>query len=187
MLRLSCPPQDLSPLSLLNFHPQPSNLIYSLFPPPFHHRSLRSLSSFTPFHPSQVKPHPVSSTLPASSAGTFVEHLVDKRRPDGETTGLESDEYFDSTELRKLQFKTPQLEVKELEELPENWRRSKLAWLCKELSSHKRTTMTRLLNSNKKWIRQEDATYLAAHCMRIRENEAAFWVNTLVSPPNKKV
>lgn len=109
---------------------------------------------------------------------------MDEPEPDGETTGLDSDKHFDSTELRKLPFNTPQLEVKELEELPENWRRSKLAWLCKELPSHKRPTMTRLLNANRKWIKQKDATYLAVHCMRIRENEAGFWVYKWMSQQN---
>ncbi|KAK9119125.1 hypothetical protein Scep_017218 [Stephania cephalantha] len=67
-------------------------------------------------------------------------------------------------------------EVKELEEVPEQWRRSKLAWLCKELPAHKPGTLVRILNAQKKWIVQEDALYVAHHCMRIRENETAFRV-----------
>ena len=79
-----------------------------------------------------------------------------------------------------LDFKhvgAPTLDVKELEELPEQWRRSKLAWLCKELPAHKAGTLVRILNAQRKWMRQEDATYVAVHCTRIRENEAGFKVN----------
>lgn len=67
------------------------------------------------------------------------------------------------------------VEVKELEELPEQWRRAKLAWLCKELPAHKAGTLVRILNAQK-WLRQEDATYVAFHCMRIRENDTGFRV-----------
>uniref|UniRef100_A0A2P2JC74 Protein ORGANELLE TRANSCRIPT PROCESSING 51 n=2 Tax=Rhizophora mucronata TaxID=61149 RepID=A0A2P2JC74_RHIMU len=70
----------------------------------------------------------------------------------------------------------PTVEVKELEELPEQWRRAKLAWLCKELPAHRAATFVRILNGQRKWMRQEDATYVAVHCMRIRENEASFRV-----------
>lgn len=81
---------------------------------------------------------------------------------------------FASADLKHLG--SPKLEVRELDELPEQWRRSKLAWLCKELPSHKSGTLIRILNAQKKWMRQEDATYVAVHCMRIRENEAGFRV-----------
>lgn len=84
---------------------------------------------------------------------------------------------FDSIDYKHLS--SPSLEVKELEELPEQWRRSKLAWLCKELPAHKPATLIRILNGNKKWIRQEDATYIAVHCMRIRENDTGFRVNSV--------
>lgn len=84
------------------------------------------------------------------------------------------DESFDSTELKK--FETPAVEVSELEDIPDQWRRSRLAWLCKELPAHKTPTMVRILNAQRKWLKQEDATYVAVHCMRIRENEAAFRV-----------
>ncbi|XP_010530875.1 PREDICTED: pentatricopeptide repeat-containing protein At2g15820, chloroplastic [Tarenaya hassleriana] len=69
-----------------------------------------------------------------------------------------------------------EVEVKELEDLPEQWRRSKIAWLCKELPSHKAGTLMRILNAQKKWLRQDDVTYIVVHCTRIRENEAAFRV-----------
>ncbi|KAK4848790.1 hypothetical protein QYF36_017370 [Acer negundo] len=52
----------------------------------------------------------------------------------------------------------PSLEVEELEELPEQWRMSKLALLLS------------------KWLRQEDTTYAVVHGMRIGEYEAAFRV-----------
>ncbi|KAE8680016.1 hypothetical protein F3Y22_tig00111392pilonHSYRG00139 [Hibiscus syriacus] len=44
----------------------------------------------------------------------------------------------------------PVIEVKELEELPEQWRSSKLAWLCKELLAHKAGTLVRILNAQRK-------------------------------------
>lgn len=71
----------------------------------------------------------------------------------------------------------PALDVKELGELPEQWRRSRLAWLCKELPGHKGGTLDRILNAQRKWMTQEDATYVVVHCTRIRENEAGFKVN----------
>ncbi|CAL0318606.1 unnamed protein product [Lupinus luteus] len=77
-------------------------------------------------------------------------------------------------EMRKLP--SPEMEVKELSELPEQWRRSKVAWLCKELPAHKGGSLVRILNAQKKWMRQDDATYVVVHCLRIRENESAFRV-----------
>ncbi|KAJ9135606.1 hypothetical protein P3X46_032769 [Hevea brasiliensis] len=76
----------------------------------------------------------------------------------------------------KKHMDSPALEVRELEELPEQWRRARLAWLCKQLPAHKAGTLVRILNAQKKWMRQEDATYVAVHCMRIREHEAGFRV-----------
>lgn len=84
------------------------------------------------------------------------------------------DDSFDSVELKK--FETLAVEVSELEDIPDQWRRARLAWLCKELPAHKTPTMVRILNAQRKWFRQEDGTYIAVHCMRIRENEAAFRV-----------
>ncbi|KAK1289066.1 Pentatricopeptide repeat-containing protein [Acorus calamus] len=71
---------------------------------------------------------------------------------------------------------SPHYEVKELSELPEQWRRAKVAWLCKEVPSHRQATLLRLLNAQRKWVTQEDLSYVAVHCMRIRENEAGFRV-----------
>ncbi|WJX19509.1 Pentatricopeptide repeat-containing protein [Trifolium repens] len=70
----------------------------------------------------------------------------------------------------------PEVEVMELSEVPELWRRSRVAWLCKELPAHKAGTLIRILNAQRKWLRQEDATYIIMHCLRIRENETAFRV-----------
>ncbi|KAL4277633.1 hypothetical protein HN51_060794 [Arachis hypogaea] len=77
-------------------------------------------------------------------------------------------------DMRKVSS-AAEVEVKELNELPEEWRRARLAWLCKDLPAHK-STAVKILNGQRKWMRQEDATYLAVHCMRIRENETAFRV-----------
>ncbi|XP_061376303.1 pentatricopeptide repeat-containing protein At2g15820, chloroplastic [Gastrolobium bilobum] len=79
-----------------------------------------------------------------------------------------------TADLKKLP--SPEVEVKELSELPEQWRRARVAWLCKELPAHKAGTLVRILNAQKKWMRQEDATYVIVHCLRIRENESGFRV-----------
>jgi len=77
----------------------------------------------------------------------------------------------------KKRLPRPEVEVKELSEVPELWRRSRVAWLCKELPVHKAGTLIRILNGQKKWLRQDDATYIIMHCLRIRENETAFRVS----------
>ncbi|CAJ2669421.1 unnamed protein product [Trifolium pratense] len=70
----------------------------------------------------------------------------------------------------------PDVEVMELSQVPELWRRSRVAWLCKELPAHKAGTLIRILNAQRKWLRQEDATYIIMHCLSIRQNETAFRV-----------
>ena len=69
-----------------------------------------------------------------------------------------------------------EMEVLELSAVPEEWRRARVAWLCKELPAHKAGTLVRILNAQKKWMWQEDATYVLVHCLRVRENETAFKV-----------
>ncbi|XP_057965862.1 pentatricopeptide repeat-containing protein At2g15820, chloroplastic [Malania oleifera] len=158
---------------------------------PHHRRLLHAASILRPpqsvsfFHP---KPRQVSPPLFASTASvnTSVERLAGEAASavvaeeiwdfcaTRETEGFEFDECFASTDMKHLE--SPSLEVKELDELPEQWRRRKLAWLCKELPLHKASTLTRILNAQRKWLRQEDATYVAVHCTRIRENEAGFRV-----------
>lgn len=81
-----------------------------------------------------------------------------------------------SAERDMRHLSSPDLEARELEDLPEQWRRSKVAWLCKELPSHKPAGLLKVLNAQRKWITQEDATYVVLHCLRIRENEAAYRV-----------
>ncbi|GAY58224.1 hypothetical protein CUMW_185440 [Citrus unshiu] len=126
---------------------------------------------------------PLSS---AASQSTFVEQLAGEKdssqeekwdmfkNSDAESGSVDFDVGAAGSEMRHLD--EPVVEVIELEELPEQWRRAKLAWLCKELPSHKGGTLVRILNAQKKWLRQEDGTYLAVHCMRIRENETGFRV-----------
>nr|GMC78387.1 pentatricopeptide repeat-containing protein At2g15820, chloroplastic [Ipomoea batatas] len=126
------------------------------------------------------------STLRSSSpsSSTFFEQLVyepeESLKHEEDLSGstereiFNFDSSFESVELKR--FNSPVVDVKELEELPEEWRRSRLAWLCKELPAHKHNTLIRILNAQRKWLRQEDATYIVCHCMRIRENEAAFRV-----------
>ncbi|XP_051134821.1 pentatricopeptide repeat-containing protein At2g15820, chloroplastic [Andrographis paniculata] len=120
----------------------------------------------------------LSIAASSSSAGASVSHRIEEEK-ENESDFYKwkqhsFDEPFDLTELKR--FETPSVEVKELEELPDQWRRSRLAWLCKELPAHRSGTFIRVLNAQRKWIRQDDCTYIAVHCMRIRENESAFRV-----------
>ncbi|RVW61217.1 Pentatricopeptide repeat-containing protein, chloroplastic [Vitis vinifera] len=158
--------------------------------PSLHHRFLCSLSLsnysksfFFPLPTTNIRHSSLFRRSPlAKPLSSFVEQVVGESERDeneGFSRGGEGESFdfgvaFGSTDLRHLS--SPSLEVKELEELPEQWRRSKLAWLCKELPAHKPATLIRILNAQKKWIRQEDATYIAVHCMRIRENETGFRV-----------
>ncbi|KAL8160388.1 hypothetical protein V2J09_001925 [Rumex salicifolius] len=187
---LSIGDKAVSSLSLFPYFNSRAPLVLS--PRPSHIRPIllnySSALQISPYTPKfQRRRALFTTTLGASPAGSSVEHLAGndsnaQLEENWESTGdvelerFNFDKEFESTDLRKLTFSSPSLEVKELQELPENWRRSRLAWLCKELPAHKRPTMTRLLNAQKKWIKQEDATYVAVHCMRIRENEAGFWV-----------
>ncbi|XP_038678715.1 pentatricopeptide repeat-containing protein At2g15820, chloroplastic-like [Tripterygium wilfordii] len=141
-------------------------------------RIVRSLSS-SPL--SATRPR-ISSQVSSATAqpSTFVEH-EDEDEENWKFSAIREGEEFQFDEsgsagadLKHLQI--PALEVKELDELPEEWRRARLAWLCKELPAHKVGTLVRTLNAQRKWLRQEDATYLAVHCMRIRENETSFRV-----------
>ncbi|XP_016505903.1 pentatricopeptide repeat-containing protein At2g15820, chloroplastic [Nicotiana tabacum] len=153
--------------------------LHSLSSSPFHHRHRpRLLSTSSPFS-LPLKPLSFSplSTLPQQVL--FSSHEIQGNNnldisSSGFPESFNFDESFDSTELKK--FETPAVEVSELEDIPDQWRRSRLAWLCKELPAHKTPTMVRILNAQRKWLKQEDATYIAVHCMRIRENEAAFRV-----------
>lgn len=90
--------------------------------------------------------------------------------------GLFQDEAWGTAADGMDAVRSPELEVFELDELPEKWRRSRIAWLCKELPAYKHSTFTRILNAQRKWLTQDDATYITVHCLRIRNNDAAFRV-----------
>ncbi|KAL8060525.1 hypothetical protein ABFX02_02G030300 [Erythranthe guttata] len=122
-----------------------------------------------------------SSSSAAVSTRSVVNETLEEAKEDDfdvlrddEAERYNFDGSFESTELKR--FESPAVEVKELDDLPEQWRRSKLAWLCKELPAHRSGTFIRVLNAQRKWIRQDDVTFVAVHCMRIRENESAFRV-----------
>ncbi|KAM5549140.1 pentatricopeptide repeat-containing protein [Rosa sericea] len=172
MLLSTAPDLTLSTLTLTHSSSSsPFSLFRSLPLSPSPHRRFSSppIISAVQFR----RPH----ALPASA--TLVQHLPPDEEDWDSSNVAQSDAFdfercFASTDLKHLA--SPNLEVRELDELPEQWRRSKLAWLCKELPSHKSGTLIRILNAQKKWMGQEDATYVAVHCMRIRENEAGFRV-----------
>ncbi|XP_006296983.2 pentatricopeptide repeat-containing protein At2g15820, chloroplastic [Capsella rubella] len=156
-------------------------------------RSLRRLSSHTvhrnktQFVSKSSTPTPPLSTAKSTAqrTGTFVEHLTGITESEDETNEF-GDVESARNDIRNVvtgRVET-EFEVRELEELPEEWRRSKLAWLCKEVPTHKAVTLVRLLNAQKKWVRQEDATYIAVHCMRIRENETGFRVYRWMTQQN---
>ncbi|GJM86547.1 hypothetical protein PR202_ga02416 [Eleusine coracana subsp. coracana] len=100
----------------------------------------------------------------------------DEEEGDEAEAGLFQGEAWAAGAEERDAVRSPELEVFELEELPEQWRRSRIAWLCKELPAYKHSTFTRILNAQRKWITQDDATYVAVHCLRIRNNDAAFRV-----------
>ncbi|CAL9038455.1 unnamed protein product [Musa banksii] len=132
-------------------------------------RSLQTCSSPTLLGP------PRSSTL--ATAQPLQQEEASDEEELTETVRPSVEPFHDVAAEREMKsFPSPELEVKELEELPEQWRRSKIAWLCKELPSYKHSTFVRILNAQRKWITQDDATYVTIHCMRIRENEASFRV-----------
>ncbi|GAV91550.1 PPR domain-containing protein/LAGLIDADG_2 domain-containing protein/PPR_3 domain-containing protein, partial [Cephalotus follicularis] len=127
----------------------------------------------------QRLPTKIHFSLFASSFSTSVEHLERDPEISEESSDIGGvfnfeEAVFAGDDMKHLA--APGVEVKELDELPEQWRRAKLAWLCKELPAHKAGTLVRILNAQKKWMRQEDATYVTVHCMRIRENDVAFRV-----------
>ncbi|XP_010258255.1 PREDICTED: pentatricopeptide repeat-containing protein At2g15820, chloroplastic [Nelumbo nucifera] len=163
--------------------------------PHSHRRFIRNIFVFEP-SPLTVSSHIKNTRLspflgaprPTASVAAFtasVEHLsredervgVEENWNFNEESGNEFSDFDASAAANDLKhLPSPFFEVKELEELPEQWRRSKLAWLCKQLPAHKHATSIRILNAQRKWITQEDATYIAVHCTRIRENETAFRV-----------
>ncbi|KAE8669677.1 glycine-rich family protein [Hibiscus syriacus] len=57
----------------------------------------------------------------------------------------DGDEALVGDDMKRLE--APVIEFKELEEFPEQWRRSKLAWLCKELPAQKAGTLPKTLST----------------------------------------
>ncbi|XP_037447926.1 pentatricopeptide repeat-containing protein OTP51, chloroplastic-like [Triticum dicoccoides] len=121
-----------------------------------------------------ISPPRVRIPAVASALESLVQESDDEDEED-DGSGLFKDEAWASADERDA-VRSPELVVPELEELPEQWRRSRIAWLCKELPAYKHSTFTRILNAQRKWLTQEDATYVAVHCLRIRDNDAAFRV-----------
>ncbi|XVE66888.1 hypothetical protein DITRI_Ditri08aG0116100 [Diplodiscus trichospermus] len=198
---LLCRAQELSPTLttiITNFpslNPNPSetpmrtcrfsSLSFLRFFRPTSHTQVRFFRPLIPQSTSRLPPsfsrqHIFASCSSSASPVSFVDEKEGEENWDFPKNGNEAfafedgDGVFAGNDMKHLV--APEMEVKELEELPEQWRRSKLAWLCKELPAHKPGTLIRILNAQRKWLRQEDATYLAVHCMRIRENETGFRV-----------
>ncbi|KAI3525399.1 hypothetical protein L1887_04164 [Cichorium endivia] len=196
-MQLSNRTQELSPfIFLLSSVPSPDksyttpmrtalSLLRSLSTSLPKHRRRRLLSqpTFSLFKPHVVNPPRISLFYTRSAEQSSVSNSVEQLAGENENLdfGKDNDFFqfdasFGSNVDSKNKNLSPSLDVKELDELPEQWRRSKLAWLCKELPAHKPATLIRILNAQRKWVNQEDMTYVAVHCMRIRENETGFRV-----------
>lgn len=137
-------------------------------------RSTLSLFRSLALHPRRPLPSPLlprPHQFPRLSVGAE-QPLLQEELPEYEPFR------FDRSSAEAERLPRPEVEVKELSDVPELWRRSRVAWLCKELPAHKAGTLVRILNAQKKWMRQEDATYVIMHCLRIRENETAFRVSS---------
>ncbi|KAK0580601.1 hypothetical protein LWI29_003999 [Acer saccharum] len=123
----------------------------------------------------------------AASNSNFVEHSAsedssaEEEEWDYSNSGKEGSLWFDLGVAGRDMIRhmcAPSLKVKKLEELPGEWRRLKLTWLCKELPAlacvqRSYFDISRILVEERKWLRQEDATYVVAHFIRIGEFEAA--------------
>lgn len=151
--------------------------------PRHHRRYLLIQRTFPLFKPHVVNPPRISLFCTRSAEQSSVSNFVEQLAGEDENLDFDKDNEvfnFDASFVSNVDSKnkhlSPSLDVKELDELPEQWRRSKLAWLCKELPAHKPATLIRILNAQRKWVNQEDMTYVAVHCMRIRENETGFRV-----------
>ncbi|KAK0581339.1 hypothetical protein LWI29_012571 [Acer saccharum] len=152
-----------------------------------HHRLPCSLPTFNHHRFSSVPLASSSSSSSSSAAAShsnFVQHSAseDSSSEEEEWNNWYSALWFDlglagSEMIRHMG--APSLKVKELEELPGEWRRSKLTWLCKELPAlacvqRRFQNIFRILNATRKWLRQEDATYVVVHFIQIGEYVAAY-------------
>ncbi|CAM8998456.1 unnamed protein product [Rhodiola kirilowii] len=116
--------------------------------------ALYPICSLTSSHPNNLTQSLIPSKHSASlrlnrtrlHAATFVDFSPDPT--EAESFNFDKT-YSDDTDLKHLP--SPELQINDLDELPEQWRRGK-------------------------WMTQEDITYVAGHCMRIRQNETAFKV-----------
>lgn len=136
--------------------------------PALHHAGAIPLLGFSVPSRRHIPSSPLRAYRPGAAAGTAAatgETMLQRREEGGVVEAGEEEE-------------EEEVQVKELEDLPEQWRRSKVAWLCKQLPEQKPGTLTRLLNAQRKWISQQDVTYIVVHCLRVRENDTAFRVCT---------
>ncbi|KAI4375651.1 hypothetical protein MLD38_013499 [Melastoma candidum] len=139
------PPASAAPLSLPSYHKTHHPFCPTSFPP-CRPRRLKAATAL----PATPRPRhiidPSSPELPPSSPGRGHRELEDE----------------------------PLVSYRELDEVDESWKRARLAWLCKELPGHRAGPASKLLNGQRKWLRQEDAVYVLLHCLRVRENETAY-------------
>ncbi|CAN1278372.1 Pentatricopeptide repeat-containing protein At2g15820, chloroplastic [Linum perenne] len=161
----------LSPKSPLSFlrsvvvslsRRQRRSILHSPLPaPPDTHQPLRSLHNLKSFS------HSVEQLACASqsSESPKIWDLCNEHR--GTNLVFEGGD-----EVTRLDLKDLSEEV----ELPEQRRRERVEWLCKELPTLKYGNLVRILNAQRKWITQDDSAYVVAHCTGIRGNDAAFQV-----------
>ncbi|KAK0581515.1 hypothetical protein LWI29_014704 [Acer saccharum] len=150
--------------------------------------SLRHQCHLLPRSHPTTKPHRFSSipleSSSAASDSTFVEHSASRvssseeercdyfniNEKSGNCNGVSLGIEVGTAGSETRHLGSPSLEVKE------QWRRSKLAWLCKEFPALKAYRVVYILDAARKWLRQEGATYLVVHLMRIGN----YWVAYLV-------
>ncbi|TXG64394.1 hypothetical protein EZV62_011388 [Acer yangbiense] len=150
--------------------------------------SLRHQCHLLPRSHPTTKPHRFSSipleSSSAASDSTSVEHSASRVSSSEE----ERCDYFNINEKSGnckgvslgMEVGTAGSETRHLGslslEVKEQWRRSKLAWLCKEFPALKAYRVVYILDAARKWLRQEDATYLVVHLMWIGNYWAAYLV-----------
>ncbi|TXG64452.1 hypothetical protein EZV62_011446 [Acer yangbiense] len=115
----------------------------------------------------------------AASHFNFVEHSASEDSSDGE----EEWDYSNGGKEGSLLFDlgvagSEMIRHMGAPSMPGERRRSKLTWLCKELPAlacvqRSYFDIFRILDAARKWLRQEDATYVVVHFIRIGEYMAA--------------
>ncbi|KAI3920691.1 hypothetical protein MKW92_021052 [Papaver armeniacum] len=149
------------------------NNIFSYHSHPLHHHSLKLLNP-KPSGFRSTNQIPSYSSSSSSSSSTPIDQILPEEQEDNLdlSSNLDySDEDDGGGNLVKNNLpSSPVIEVKELEELPEQWRGTRIAWLCKELPSHKPPSA---LKTSKCTEKMDYSGRCFIRCVK-RDNETAF-------------